>query len=119
VKIGRTAEHRRRFTPADIAEYARISGHEPEPQSVPEPMINALFSCLLGMYLPGRGTHYLKQQSRFIAAAAVGDELIARVVVSRWRPEKHLVDLSTSCHASDGTLLADGRALVFVRDVSA
>lgn len=82
-------------------------------------MINALFSYLLGTHLPGRGTNYLKQRSRFIEAATVGDELIARVVVSRWRPEKYLVDLSTSCHASDGTLLADGRALVYVRDVSA
>ncbi len=49
----------------------------------------------------------------------VDQALTARVRITRMRPEKHLVDLATTCHAADGTLICDGRALVLARDVAA
>ncbi len=82
-------------------------------------MINALFSYLLGVKLPGRGTNYLKQACRFHGNAAPGDELLARVEITDLRPDKQLVDLKTTCHLADGRLIAEGRALVLVRDVKA
>jgi hypothetical protein len=48
----------------------------------------------------------------------VDDALTARVEITRIRPEKHLVDLSTTCTDSNGQLIASGRALVSVRDVT-
>jgi 3-hydroxybutyryl-CoA dehydratase len=85
---------------------------------VPEPLIGALFSYLLGVQLPGFGTNYLKQEMRFLAPAAPGSALTARVEVTRLRPEKHLVDLATTCRDGDGRLICEGRALVLVRDVA-
>lgn len=116
---GRAAEVSRSFTADDVAGYRALGGHAGRAETVPEPLINALFSYLLGVKLPGLGTNYLKQQSRFMAPAALGDTLTARVEITRHRPEKFLVDLRTTCHASDGTLVCDGRALVYVQDVGA
>jgi len=119
VKPGDHAELVRSFTAADLEDYAAVSGHRPGADRVPEPLIGALFSCLLGIRLPGLGTMYLKQETRWHSDAAVGEPLTARVEITRIRPEKYLVDLATTCRGVDGGLIADGRALVYVREVVA
>jgi acyl dehydratase len=119
---------RRSFTAADLLEYAALTDDpgiavkKPPPGSgalsarVPEPLIGALFSCLLGMELPGLGTNYLKQETHWHADARIGETLTARVEITRIRPEKHLVDLATTCTGEDGRTIASGRALVHVAD---
>lgn len=118
MKVGDFAETRRAFGEDDIAELARLSGAPAVGHAVPEALVNALFSYLLGVELPGRGTNYLKQQTRYLRPVAADETLTARVEVIRIRPEKHLVDLATTCRDGDGALVAEGRALVLVRDVS-
>lgn len=119
MNIGDHAEITRRFDAAQIDDLCRLAGGAADASTVPEPLIAALFSYLLGVELPGAGTNYLKQDMTFHATAAPGDALTARVEITRIRPEKHLVDLATTCHASDGTLICDGRALVLAKDVTA
>lgn len=85
---------------------------------MPEALVNGLFSYLLGVHLPGQGTNYLKQETDFVAPAPLGLPLVARVEITRLRPDKHLVDLATTCHTGDGALVARGRALVLARDVA-
>ena len=116
--VGQVAEVKRRYTAADINDYVALGGHRPPGNAIPEPLVNALFSYLLGVRLPGQGTNYLKQESDFFGTAKVNDLLHARVEVTRVRPEKHLVDLSTTCMTDDGTRICEGRALVYVADVS-
>lgn len=116
-ELGQAAEVSRSFSAEDIAGYAALGGHEVAGRSVPEPLIYALFSYLLGVELPGIGTNYLKQDGRFVGPAALDDTLTARVEITKLRLDKHLVDLATTCHASDGSLVCEGRALVYVRDV--
>ena len=118
LELGQVAEVSRAFTAHDVLNYVTLGGHDATGDAVPEPLINALFSYLLGVKLPGQGTNYLKQDSEFLRAATVGDTLTARVEISRIRPEKHLVDLVTSCSASDGSAICRGRALVYVEDVA-
>jgi 3-hydroxybutyryl-CoA dehydratase len=115
MKIGDAAELTRTFTRTDVEACARWGG--PPSAHVPEPLIGALFSRLLGVDLPGPGTNYLKQRLDFIAPAPVGAPLTARVTVTRLRPEKHLADLETVCTLADGRVVARGRALVYVADV--
>ncbi|WP_417767728.1 phosphate acetyltransferase [Stappia sp.] len=119
LELGQTAEVRRTFPPSDADTFARLAGLDGVPKAVPEPLIGGLFSYLLGVKLPGFGTNYLKQEMRFLAAAAFGEELTARVTVTRLRPEKHLVDLETVCVGGDGRRVCEGRALVYVEDVGA
>jgi len=119
LEIDQAAEVTRRYSDQDIADYVALGGAEPRSGEVPEPMVGALFSYLLGVRLPGVGTNYLKQESRYLEPARVGEELTARVRVTRVRPEKHLVDLETTCYNKQGALVCNGRALVYVADVSA
>jgi len=113
--IGDTATRRRTFSESDIDALARLTGTPALAKSVPEPLINALFSDLLGMDLPGAGTNYLKQETQFSGIARPGDTLTARVEITRLRPEKNLVDLKTVCRNSKGEIIATGRALVLFR----
>lgn len=116
--IGQRAEMTRAFSATDVARYVALGGHQPPHGEVPEPLVTAMFSKLLGVELPGQGTNYLKQESEFFAAAYVGEMLAASVEVTRLRPEKDLVDLRTRCVGEDGKLISEGRALVYVADVA-
>lgn len=120
LSVGQAEEITRRYDRADMDGFAALSGTDPATlDSVPEPLIAALFSYLLGVRLPGAGTNYLKQEMRFLAPAPLDRPLTARVEITRLRPDKHLVDLRTTCRdAEDGTLICDGRALVLARDVA-
>lgn len=118
MKLGDAAEVSRIFSAKDLSEYAALTQPIAIADQVPEPLIGALFSYLLGVRLPGQGTNYLKQETRFHETARVGETLTARVEVTRIRSEKHLVDLSTTCTDASDRLIASGRALVSVRDVA-
>jgi hypothetical protein len=118
ISIGQVAEVSRRYSATDIENYMALGGHRPQGDTIPEPLVSALFSFLLGVKLPGKGTNYLKQESDFFEAANVDDVLCARVEITRLRPEKHLVDLKTSCVTEDGKRICEGRALVYVADVN-
>ena len=117
-EIGQTTEVTRTYTSADMTDFARQAGLAGDaPQTVPEPLIGALFSYLLGVKLPGPGTNYLKQDMRFLTDAPLGEALTASVTITRLRPEKHLVDLETVCVTENGARVCEGRALVYVEDV--
>jgi len=121
---GQTASVSRTYRSADSGLFADLAGlgataPDNAADGVPEPLIGALFSYLLGVRLPGFGTNYLKQEMRFLAPAPHDTPLTARVTVTRLRPEKHLVDLETVCETEDGTHICEGRALVYVEDVGA
>ena len=118
MKLGAAAEMTRKFSARDLDDYTALCGHAVGGDQVPEPLIGALFSCLLGVQLPGKGANYLKQETQYLLSARAGDTLTARVEITRMRPDKHLVDLATTCKNSAGELIATGRALVSVRDVS-
>lgn len=117
MKVGDCVEISRTFSALDLRDYVKLSGHIVNADCVPEPLIGALFSFLLGVKLPGTGTMYLKQETSFLENAVIGESLVAEVKVTRLRPEKHLADLSTTCRRADGKLIASGRALVYIRDV--
>jgi 3-hydroxybutyryl-CoA dehydratase len=118
--VGDHAETRRSYTSADIAAFHALAGDGgAAPNAVPEPLVGALFSYLLGVELPGFGTNYLKQELQFERPVSVDVPLIARVEITRLRPDKHLVDLATTCRDESGTIYCRGRALVLAKDVGA
>lgn len=119
LEVGQSAQVTRSFGAEDVAEFLALSGASGPAGQVPEPLIGALFSYLLGVRLPGAGTNYLKQEMQFLAPAPLNQPLDARVTLTRLRPEKHLADLETVCTAPDGTVICRGRALVLVKDVGA
>ena len=118
MKVGDYAEVSRCFSADDMHEYCKLSGHTPAGEKVPEPLIGGLFSYLLGVKLPGMGTMYLKQETRYLEDGLPGESLIARVEITRLREDKQLADLSTICRGGDGRVIASGRALVYIGDVA-
>ena len=62
---GQRATVTRRFEPETLAAFSRLVGIDIG-TTVPEPLIGALFSYLLGVELPGAGTNYLKQDLVFL-----------------------------------------------------
>ncbi len=117
MELGQSAELSRTYTVADLRAFAGLSGAAAQ-DTVPEPLIAALFSYLLGVKLPGPGTNYLKQELNFVSPAPLGQPLTARVEITRLRPEKHLVDLRATCTLTDGTVVCEGRSLVKAKDVA-
>lgn len=109
----------RSFTRQDLEQYARLSGHVGSGEEVPEPLVGALFSYLLGMKIPGPGTMYLKQDTEFQQPARVEELLTAEVRITGFRTEKNLVDLDTTCKGEDGRTIASGRALVYLENLAA
>ena len=127
--VGQTALLRRAYTAADLAEYVDLLG-ETNPlfadaaharqiglrgTPLPGPLLGALFSCLLGTRLPGRGTKWLKQRLVIRVPVYPGDELAAHVQIVRIRTDKELVHLRTWVVAG-GETVCDGEALVWVGD---
>lgn len=117
METGQKATVTRSYSQADLAAFSGLSGATAETY-VPEPLIAALFSYLLGVELPGSGTNYLKQDLRFASPAPLDTALTATVEITRLRPEKHLVDLWATCVTPDGTLICEGRSLVKAKDVA-
>ena len=117
MKVGDSAAVSRTFSARDLRDYGELSGHSVHDNCIPEPLIGALFSFLLGMKLPGMGSMYLKQETSFLKTACIGEALTAEIEITRLRPDKQLADLSTTCRGTDGCIIAAGRALVYVGDV--
>lgn len=117
MKLGDSVEVTRTFSLQHLRDYTALSDHDVAGGQIPEPLIGSMFSYLLGVKLPGLGTNYLKQETRFQSGAVTGDVLTARVEITRLRPEKQLVDLATTCRRDDGVIIASGRALVYVGDL--
>lgn len=127
--LGQSATLGRAYTVANVADYlALLADANPlfnddtfasrvglRGAPLPEPLLGALFSCLLGTQLPGRGTNWLKQRLVFHAPVYPGDELQGRVQIVRLRPEKELVSLRTWIQVA-GQTICDGEALVWVGD---
>lgn len=117
MRLGDVAEVERRFSQDDLAGYAALSGVAPG-AALPEPLLAALVSYLLGVKLPGPGTNYLKQELSFPAEAPLGATITARVEVTRLRDDKKIADLWATCRTEDGVMVAEGRALVKYADTA-
>ncbi len=75
-------------------------------------MLSAGFiSAVLGMQLPGPGTIYLSQSIQFKAPVRIGDTVKTEVEVVE-KQEKGRIRMKTTCSIQDGTLVAEGEAIL-------
>jgi len=127
--VGDSAALTKTFTPADMKAFANVSeDRNPlhlDPDFAAEtqfktPIVHgaaiaSLFSGILGLHFPGPGTVYLSQNSSFVAPLHVGKTCTARVSVTKIRPDKPIVTLTTMCERTeDGKVCAKGEAVVMV-----
>jgi len=130
LSVGMFVQERRAFTEEDLAEYGNLSGDRNplfreddyaqargfSGRVVPWPLLGGMFSDMLGTRLPGRGTGWMKQKLVYLGPAYPGEELLAKVEITRLRPDKELVNLRSTISAN-GRPVCDGESLVLVRNL--
>jgi acyl dehydratase len=77
-------------------------------------LVASLFSGLIGMEVPGKGTIYLGQDLKFKAPVPIGTRVTATVEVIKVREDKPIATLRTVCVNDAGEVLIDGEAVVRV-----
>jgi 3-hydroxybutyryl-CoA dehydratase len=75
-------------------------------------LVSALFSTVLGTSLPGVGTIYLSQESKFIKPVYLNDTITATVEVIEILESKNRVVLKTTATNQNGDIVVTGQALV-------
>ena len=80
------------------------------------PMVSSLIGGILGSTLPGKGTIYLSQFSKFIKPVFIGDMVIANVEVLSIRDDKPIITLRTWVDNQNGECVLDGEAVVIILD---
>ncbi len=75
-------------------------------------LVASLFSGLIGMKLPGKGSIYLGQTLTFKAPVAIGEQVTASVEIIKIRADKPIVTMRTLCRNSEGKTVIEGEAVV-------
>ena len=119
LRLGESARRTRQFTAEQLNRYAALVDDPDLPRDrVPPALLGGLISDLLGTTLPGPGTNWLKLRLALAGTVVPGESLLGEVIIVRLRPAKALVNLRTTISNAQGVPLADGEALVLVRDAN-
>lgn len=126
INLGQSASFTKTITETDVYMFAGITG-DLNPAHINEEyakdtmfkgriahgMLGAgLISAVLGMYLPGPGTIYMKQDLKFLAPVRFGDTITATCTVKEKIEDKNRLVLDCVVTNQDGTQVIAGEALV-------
>lgn len=75
-------------------------------------LVASLFSALIGVQLPGKGSIYLGQTLSFKAPVFINEKVTASVEIVEIREEKSIAKLRTLCVNDKGVTVIDGEAIV-------
>lgn len=129
LKIGQIAELKKTFTSVEVLEFANSTGDSNPIHTNPEyaartafekPIVHGvlvvgLFSSLLGSRLPGRGTIYLGQNTKFLKPNFVGEQLTAVVELINIRDDKPVYTFRTTCYNANNEVTIEGEAVVMYK----
>jgi len=128
IQIGEHVSVKKTIASQDVIDFARVTG-DLNPIHIDDlaasksifkkrvihgALINALFSGVLGMRLPGNDCIYLKQETKFVKPAFIDDTIEARVEVLEIDYERKRVVLKTEAINQHNELVAVGTATVLV-----
>lgn len=71
-----------------------------------------LISTVIGTYLPGEGTVYLSQSTKFIKPIYFGDTITAIVRVIEKNDEKNRIKFYTKCINQNDDMIIEGESIV-------
>jgi acyl dehydratase len=128
LKVGDKASMSKSFSEEEVMQFARLSGdfnplHLDREYGestifgeriVHGALVASLFSGLMGMELPGKGSIYLGQALTFKAPVAIDEKVTATVEITDIRADKPIVKLRTVCRDSDDKVVVDGEAVIKV-----
>jgi 3-hydroxybutyryl-CoA dehydratase len=125
LKPGMSASYAKTVSEADVTAFGEISG-DMNPVHFDEAYAKTTIfrgriahgvlslgylSTVLGMKMPGPGTIFLSQTTRFKAPVRIGDTVTAICTVRELMPEKRRVMFDCVCKVGD-TVVMEGEALV-------
>jgi len=126
LKLGDSAFFQKTITDADVLLFAGVTG-DMNPVHINDVyaqtsmfkkrivhggLVSSLFSTVLGTQLPGMGTIYLEQNSRFTKPVYLQDTIKAVVEVEEINLEKNKVKLKTTAYNQNGEAVVIGYATV-------
>lgn len=124
--IGDAAFFEKTITDSDVVLFADVTG-DMNPVHIDEAyakqsifksrichggLVSALFSTVLGTTLPGKGTIYLGQNSKFIKPVYLHDTIKAMVEVIEINESRNRVTLKTTATNQNGEVVITGEAVV-------
>ena len=127
--VGEKAAYLKTITEKDVQQFAQVTG-DTNPVHLDKEyaehsafkgqiahggLISGLFSTVLGTQLPGEGTIYLGQDSRFIKPVYFGDTIRAEVEISEIIEDKHRIILTTTAYNQNDEKVVVGKATVMVQ----
>ena len=127
IRIGDKAEFAKTISESDVYLFAGITGDmnpihinsiEAEKSFVGRrivhgALVSGLISSVIGMQLPGPGTIYMEQDSKYVKPVFLGDTVVATVeVVEILNVSKGIIRLSTKVYNQNEELVVDGYAIV-------
>jgi 3-hydroxybutyryl-CoA dehydratase len=75
-----------------------------------------LISAAIGNDLPGVGSIYMSQSTKFVKPVYFDDTITATVEISAIRTDKGIITLKTDCKNQRGEIVAEGEAVIFHPD---
>jgi acyl dehydratase len=126
-EVGRIARRTRTVRPEDIELFTELTGdrnplHYDEERAartrfggliVQGGVTSGLLNAVVAEELPGPGSVFLQVDWRFTAPVRPGDTITAEVEVLEARADKPITTLRTTITRDDGTVVLDGRAVVW------
>ena len=126
IKVGDTETYSRTVTEGDVSLFGGITGdlnpaHTDEEASaktmfkgrIAHGMLTASYiSTILGMFLPGPGTIFLSQETKFLKPVRFNDTITAKITAVEVNEEKNVVTFDTECHNQKGDKVLVGKATV-------
>jgi acyl dehydratase len=77
-------------------------------------LFSSLISALLGCTLPGPGTIYMSQNTKFVSPCFIGEKVTARAEIIKIHETKPIATLKTTVRNETGKILMDGEAVVMI-----
>jgi acyl dehydratase len=126
LEVGAKATRVKTFSDEDVRGFAQVSGDQ-NPihlddayaagtrfgKRIVHGMLTAsVISAALANDLPGEGTVYLSQTIQFKAPVFIGDTITATLEVTRFREDRRIATLTTTCTNQDGKVVIEGEAVV-------
>ena len=126
LKMGQSASYTKTITESDVKLFAELSG-DSNPVHLDDDfakntifkgriahgmLCGSLISTVLGMYLPGPGSIYLKQELKFMAPVYFGDTLTATCSVKEKVVEKNRVILDCKVTNQNDVVVISGEATI-------
>lgn len=125
-QIGQRAYHSKKFSKEEVLAFSKLTSdnnpiHFDEEYAsstrfkktiVQGPMVVSLIGGVLGSTLPGPGTIYISQETKFLKPLFIGETVRAWVEVLEIREDKPVITLKNWIEKENGKIVLEGKSVV-------